>query len=406
MAVRVSKPEFNLREKISELDKPTGVKGLDLMRSETAQDARNLIGAGRKNKVINGDMRISQRGTSFSGITGTQQVYTLDRFKLQCNDLDQVVTTVSQDSSAPDGFSKSLKIQCTTAETSVEDYEHARLIYDGEGFDFTDIGFGTPSAKKVTLSFWVKSNLTGTWGLNFWRGDANRSNLRTYNINEANTWEHKVITLSPDTTGGVVNSDNGYGLRVNWGLATGANFATSHALDTWHSFNQSYFYPYDSRKTNLFSSTSNNFYLTGVQLEVSDVATEFEHRPYAEELKLCERYYEVHWQNHNPNNPAGAHNDGYNAIAAGGVSGSKAYFPFKFRTQKRASPTISYSGKFRISGGSGSGSNIEPDEFYSTGIDGGRIRVPQSGGSNGDGMWIEFDGGNSTSGYIAVSAEL
>ena len=290
MTVRITKPEFNLREKITELDKPTGLKGLDLIRSETAQDARNLIGAGRKNKVINGDMRISQRGTSFTNIGGNAEEYTLDRFKLQNNNLDQAVATISQDSSAPDGFSKSLKIQCTTAETSVEDYEHARLMYDGEAFDFTDIGFGTPSAKKVTLSFWVKSNLTGTWGINFWRGDANRSNLRTYTINEANTWEHKVMTLSADPTGGVVNHDNGYGFRINWGLAVGANFATSHPLNTWHGFNQSYFYPYNSRNTNFYSSTSNNFYLTGVQLEVSDVATEFEHRLYSEELALCQRY--------------------------------------------------------------------------------------------------------------------
>ena len=245
-----------------------------------------------RNKVINGDMRISQRGTSFTNIGGSTEKYTLDRFKIQTNNFDQAVVTISQDSSAPDGFSKSLKIQCTTAETSVENYEHARLIYDGEAFDFTDIGFGTSSAKKITLSFWVKSNLTGTWGMNFWRGDANRSNLRTYTINSANTWEHKVITLSADTTGGVVNSDNGYGLRINWGLATGANYAQSHPLDTWHSFNQNYFYPYDARNTNLFSSTSNNFYLTGVQLEVGEQATPFEHKRISDELRDCQRYYQ------------------------------------------------------------------------------------------------------------------
>ena len=246
-----------------------------------------------RNKVINGAMTISQRGTSFSGITGNSgTTHTLDRFKIQMNDFDQAVVTVSQDSSAPDGFAKSLKIQCTTAETSVENYEYARLIYDGEAFDFTDIGYGTSSSKKVTLSFWVKSNLTGTWGINFWRGDANRSNLRTYTINSANTWEHKVITLVEDTTGGVVNSDNGHGLRVNWGLAVGTNYAQSHALDTWYAFNSSYFFPYDARNTNLFSSTSNNFYLTGVQLEVGDTATSFEHRNYGDELSRCQRYYQ------------------------------------------------------------------------------------------------------------------
>ena len=332
MTVRVSKPEFNLREKLSELDKPTGVKGLDLMGSDTAQKARNLIGAGRKNKVINGDMRISQRGTSFS-VGGSTEVYTLDRFKLQTNDLDQAVATITQDSSAPDGFSKSLKIQCDTAETAVENSEHARLMYDGEAFDFTDIGFGTPSAKKVTLSFWVKSNLTGTWGLNFWRGDANRSNLRTYTIDRANTWEHKVITLSKDTTGGVVNSDNGFGFRINWGLATGANFATSHPLDTWHGFQNQYFYPYDARNTNFYSSTSNNFYLTGVQLEVSDVATEFEHRHYTEELELCQRYYEAVYMT-----------DGTAMFKSYESYGGSTNFEMQFKVEKRATPTWSLEG--------------------------------------------------------------
>ena len=333
MTIRVTKPEFNLREKIAELDRPVGLHGNEILKSETPQDARNLIGAGRKNKVINGEMRISQRGTTFSNIGGNTEQYTLDRFKLQTNNLDQAVATISQDSSAPDGFSKSLKIQCTTAETSVEDSEHARLMYDGEGFDFTDIGFGTSSAKKVTLSFWVKSNITGTWGMNFWRGDANRSNLRTYTINEANTWEHKVMTLSPDTTGGVVNDDNGYGFRINWGLATGNNFATAHALDTWHGFNQSYFYPYDARNTNFYSSTSNNFYLTGVQLEVSDVATEFEHRHYTEELELCQRYYEAVYMT-----------DGTAMFKSYESYGGSTNFEMQFKVEKRATPTWSLEG--------------------------------------------------------------
>ena len=337
MTIRVTKPEFNLREKIAELDRPVGLHGNEILKSETPQDARNLIGAGRKNKVINGDMSISQRGTTFSNIGGNTEQYTLDRFKLQTNNLDQAVATISQDSSAPDGFSKSLKIQCTTAETSVEDSEHARLMYDGEGFDFTDIGFGTSSAKKVTLSFWVKSNITGTWGMNFWRGDANRSNLRTYTINEANTWEHKVITLSADTTGGVVNDDNGYGFRINWGLATGANFATSHPLDTWYGFNQSYFYPYDARNTNFYSSTSNNFYLTGVQLEVSDVATEFEHRLYGEELSLCERYFQCM---KGPSSVPGGTSERCYGVAHT-YSTSRALWTFQFKTEMRSSPTVS-----------------------------------------------------------------
>tara|TARA_A100001035_G_scaffold254574_1_gene228503 strand:+ start:45 stop:1661 length:1617 start_codon:yes stop_codon:yes gene_type:complete len=283
-----------------------------------------------RNKVINGAMLISQRGTSFTSIGGNTQQYTLDRFKLQTNNFDQAVATISQDSSAPVGFSKSLKIQCTTAETSVEAGEHARLMYDGEAFDFTDIGFGTSSAKKVTLSFWVKSNLTGTWGLNFWRGDANRSNLRTYTINSANTWEHKVITLSADTSGGGVNSDNGYGFRINWGLATGADLATSHPLDVWHTFQQQHFYPYDARNTNFYSSTSNNFYLTGVQLEVGEQATPFEHKKFSDELKDCQRYYQQ----------IEGHSD---MVCAGpGRSNGTTHAPFTIplSVPLRASPTV------------------------------------------------------------------
>ena len=283
-----------------------------------------------RNKVINGAMAISQRGSSFTNITGNSgSTYTLDRFKIQMNSFDQAVVTVSQDSSAPDGFAKSLKIQCTTAETSVENSEHARLMYDGEAFDFTDIGFGTSSAKKITLSFWVKSNLTGTWGINFWRGDANRSNLRTYTINSANTWEHKVITLVEDTTGGGVNSDNGYGLRINWGLATGANYAQSHSLDTWHTFESQYFYPYDARNTNLFSSTSNNFYLTGVQLEIGDTATSFEHRNYTDELLRCQRYFTFI--------PSGT------VFPGRGNSGSSYIYSYQSTVPMRVSPTIGVS---------------------------------------------------------------
>ena len=347
-----------------------------------------------RNKVINGAMTISQRGTSFTNIGGNTEQYTLDRFKLQTNNLDQAVATVSQDSSAPDGFSKSLKIQCTTAETSVENYEHARLIYDGEAFDFTDIGFGTSSAKKVTLSFWVKSNLTGTWGLNFWRGDANRSNLRTYTINSANTWEHKVITLSADTTGGVVNSDNGYGLRINWGLATGANFATSHALDTWHGFQQQYFYPYDARNTNFYSSTSNNFYLTGVQLEVGSVATPFEHRSYVEELARCHRYC------YRQTNSAWAH------FAIGQFASSTQVRAPYFYPKMRAAPTITFNNLYADNEMSGGGA-VQSVASNKLSADGGSINwtIPShSNGNQGRVCAIEADGSGSS--YIQLTAEL
>ena len=152
-------------------------------------------------------------------------------------------------------------------------------------------------------------------------------------------------------------------------------------------------------------NTNNELYITGLQIEVGDTATSFEHRSYGEELRRCERYYEVHWQNTNASNPAGSHNDGYNCICAGVNLGSYSYFPFKYRTQKRTAPSFSHGGKFRMLGG-GSGSNKVADEFYSPSIDGCRIRVAGSG-TSGQASVLEFDAANNNGeGYIAITAEM
>ena len=403
MTVRVSKPEFNLREKLTELDKPTSLKGSELMRSDTSQDARDLISAGRKNKIINGAMMIDQRhsGSSHSSSNG----FHTDRFRTQVAGMDQLNQSYQQVSDGPDGFPKSLKITTNTAESDVASTgEYLALYQKIEGQNLQDLAYGTISAKPVTVSFYVKSSITGTFGYTVYRDEStDRAINKTYTIDNANTWERKTITIEGDNHEAIGN-----GNAANWwnvwhlGAAPGYMSAPTSVWADYTSSNWAGFH----KQNGVITTQNATWYITGVQLEVGQNATEFEHRSFGEELKLCERYYEVHWQNHNPNNPAGAHNDGYNAIAAGGVSGSKAYFPFKFRTQKCKSPTISFGGKFRISGGGGAGTNKEPDEFYSPGIDGGRLRFPQSGGSNGDGMWLEFDGANSTSGYISVSAEI
>ena len=407
MTVRVSKPEFNLREKISELDKPTGVKGSELMRSDTAQDTRDLISAGRKNLIINGNMQIAQRGTSFD--SDTVATYTLDRFQLANSGGITFEATVTQDSSAPDGFRKSLKISPDTVETSMSDSENAMIQQSIEGLNCQDFAFGTPSAKKLTISFYAKSgsqNNNHQYTLQIRKyDDSGNRNMVNRAFTVTTSWKRYTMTFDGDTAENIRN-DHTTGMQIIWHLATGPSDIHGASTTFGRTVNTS-LYSGVTGQSNFLDNTSNEFYLTGCQLEVGGNATEFEHRPYTEELTLCERFYEVHWQNHNPNNPAGAHGDGYNAISAGGVAGTKVYFPFKYRTQKRAIPTLEYSGKFRISGGSGgNSSNVTPDEFYSPSIDGGRLRFPQSGGSNGDGMWLEFDGANSTNGYIAIAAEV
>ena len=404
MTIRITKPKFNLREKLSELDKPTGLKGNELMRSDTTQDARDLISAGRRNKIINGAMLIDQRhnGSSNSSSNG----YHTDRFRTQAAGMDQLNQSYQQVSDGPDGFPKSLKITTNTAESNIASTgEYLALYQKIEGQNLQDLAYGTISAKPVTVSFYVKSSITGTFCYTVYRNETtDRAINKTYTIDNANTWERKSITLEGDTVQAIGN-DNADNWWNVWILGSSPGYYSA-PTSVWANYSGSNWAGFHE-ENGLITTQNATWQITGVQIEVGENATEFEHRPYAEELTLCERYYEVHWQNHNPNNPAGAHNDGYNAISAGGVAGSKVYFPFKYRTQKRASPTLEYSGKFRISGGSGgSANNVTPDEFYSPSIDGGRLRFPQSGGSNGDGMWLEFDGGNSTNGYIAIEAEL
>jgi len=183
--------------------------------------------------------------------------------------------------------------------------------------------------------------------------------------------------------------------------AFGTNFSGGTPTAEWTTLNN------NQRGTHcnidLFDSTSNYVRIAGVQLELGRTATEFEHRPFGEELALCQRYYEVIWQNNNASSPHSG-GDGYNSIAAGAYTGSHGYYVWNYRTQKRARPSINYAGKFRVLGGA-SISNLLPNEFYSPGVDAARIRVPHSG-SNGQAFVLEFDGGNSSNGYISASAEL
>ena len=291
MTVRVSKPAFNLREKISELDKPTGLKGNELMRSDTTQDARDLIGAGRRNKIINGAMQVSQRGTSESGVTSSGFKQTPDRWRIN---LSGPTVTVSQSTDSPDGFSNSYKIDITTADTSITGNDRLILQTRLEGQYLQDFAKGTSSAKDFIVSFYCKSTKMGTFTVeledndNTGEGGA-RSVSRHFTISNTN-WNRYEINFGNDTTGAFTN-DNGKSLTLFFWLMAGGSYAGGSSLkDYWAAH-------IDNRRafgtSNGADSTSNDFYFTGVQLEVGrngGNATEFEHRLYAEELALCQRY--------------------------------------------------------------------------------------------------------------------
>ena len=287
MTVRVNKSSFNIREKLSELGRKFGLKGSELAAAETVQEAREIVSAGRRNKVINGAMRFSQRRTSQSGISASNTVRVLDRFQVRVNGVG--TWTVSQSTESPPGFANSMRWQCTTADTSPQSGDFMYMAHRFEGQDVQDLAKGTSSAKFVTVSFWVRSTATGSYSFRLVDNQNNRQIGQNYTVNQADTWEHKTMTFVGDTTG-ALSSDGSNRLSMMWWLAVGSNRTSGSIPTSWETMSTAD--EAAGQTANIASSTSNNFYITGIQLEVGRNATEFEHLPYSEEMRLCERYFE------------------------------------------------------------------------------------------------------------------
>jgi len=230
-------------------------------------------------------MQVAQRGTS-STSTGYGSV---DRFKLLKEGLGEFAFTQSQDTTSPDLFSHSFKIDTTTPESASGSGDLIRVAQNIEAQNLQHLGFGTSAAKSFTVSFWVRSSVTGTYAIHFYRPDNTARNITAnYSVSSADTWEYKTITIVGDTSQ-VVNNDNGEGMTLYWVLRAGSTFTASDASswENWDYTGLAYGHTADWG-----SATGNDFYLTGVQLEVGSVATPFEHRSYGEELARCERYYQ------------------------------------------------------------------------------------------------------------------
>ena len=244
---------------------------------------------GRRNIIINGAMRINQRGTSSHTLnSGNANAYIVDRFLVQGGE-GTYVASQSSDVPTGQGFDNSIKVDCTGADTSLATNFESYIQYIPESRDLTHLAYGTSGAKTVTFSFWVKSNLTVSFGFYFYVADAARAYQTTFAISSANTWEKKVITIVGDTTGNGFNNDNGIGAELRIYLASGSGKIGSSNQNAWGT-DVSNRLP---SGTNLLSSTDNNFYFTGFQMEVGDQATPFEHRLQCEELALCQRYYQI-----------------------------------------------------------------------------------------------------------------
>ena len=249
--------------------------------------APNVSNIRGKNKIINGDMRIDQRGTSGSPISVSTDsgIYATDRWKVGAN--GGGVFSAQQTSTAPAGFSNSLLLTVTTIDSSIAAGDYYNVQQRIEGYNISEFNFGSSDASTITFSFWVRSSITGTYGGSLYNNAANRSYPFTYTVDASNTWEKKTVTVVGDVTG-TWTTDNTAGLTLNFSLGSGTTY--EGASGSWGGA----LYFGATGQTDWIANSGATFYLTGVQLEAGDTASGFETLSYGETLALCQRYYWRH----------------------------------------------------------------------------------------------------------------
>ena len=352
------------------MSKARGLADLGNVYDDGALSNRNLI--------INGAMQVAQRGTS----TTTQGFATVDRFKATSDGtMVAAVVTQSQDSTGPQDFSNSYKVSVGTSETvAAVDYYYVSQAIEAQNLQ--QLSFGTSYAKSITLSFWVKSSVTGTYTVSIFRHDAQRIFPKTYTVSTANTWEKKVIVVDGDVTGTIAN-DNGRGIDLYWGLSSGSDYTTG-TDDAWAAYVGSNFLP--NHTADVIGTANATWQITGVQLEVGDTATPFEHRSYGDEHQRCKRFFEITYANDHIFSK-------YNA--------GSCYGNISWEVEKRASPSVTFTGDWN---GYGSGANAStPVNLYA--------QNPDKHGAQfyiGTGAYSSYfvRQGSPTAGLISVDAEL
>jgi len=269
--------------------------GNTILSSDGSGGFSNSLPAGKtssfRNLIINGDMQVAQRGAGPSGAFASgQYIQGADRFKIDISNMGNWISSQSTDVPSGQGFNYSLKLDCDSADASPSAGDFIYLNQPIEGFNTASFKFGSSSAESLTLSFWVKSNKTGTYIVRFYDIDNQRVQSQSYTISSASTWEKKTITISGDTVSGP-NFDNGYAFAVNWCLGAGTTYTSGTLNTSWNSVTSADQFV---GQVNLADSTSNEWYITGAQLEVGTTASDFEFVPYDVNLKRCQRYYYQH----------------------------------------------------------------------------------------------------------------
>jgi hypothetical protein len=342
---------------------------------------------GFKNRVINGAMVIDQRNAGAS-VTPTGGTYTLDRWYFDISQSSKA--SVQQNGGSvtpPPGFTNYIGIT-STSNYSIGADDYFWLSQFIEGYNIADLDWGKTTAKSVTLSFWVRSSLTGTFGGALQNSSSDRSYPFSYTIpgGSSNTWVYVSVTIPGDTTGTWLTT-NGKGIRLSLGFGVGTN--RSGTAGVWAATN----YASSTGATSVVGTSSATFYVTGVQLEAGSQSTAFDNRDYGRELALCQRYYQRYT----------TLSGNYVAFGAGRGAGSTTVFCyFKYTTPVRATPTITQSNT-----GINNPSQVTVTGFGSVyyGTDGAGVELT-TGSTTGSGVACLWVGNNNSSAYVDVSAEL
>lgn len=339
-----------------------------------------------RNRIINGDMQIDQRNNG-SAVTVNDYAtfFSVDRFKLLGQSSDGVFTA-QRSSTAPTNFVNSLLITVTTADASLTSSQEYTVRQDIEGYNITDLNFGTANAKTITLSFWVRSSVTGAFGGCFKNNNDTRTNPFSYTINSANTWEYKTITITGDTSG-TWQTTNSTGLSILWSLGVGTGLKGT--AGTWSG--STFYAPTGS--VNLISTLNATLYITGVQLEAGEQASGFEFMPYDVNFDRCVRYY-YEW--------GGL--DAYETAFMGAWDDTTAVFmKLEYLKEMRSAPSFSKVGNWQILGSGGTlGSTANTGHVTRR-----AIQIEWAGGSGGtEGRAGLVRANNDLTSRLKVDAEL
>ena len=293
MAVKVTKPKVNIRQKLTELDIPKGAHGTQLVASRSAAETFDIVRADRKNLLYNGEMQINQRG-NVTGVTGNQYGGP-DRWKAMIASAG--TWSISQDGDVPmnQGFARSLKLDCTTSRATLAAGSGLSIAQYLEGYDVAHLAWGTPEAKDLTLSFWLKvdNGVSGTFVILVRNHGSGKLLNRQVRLNREGGWNYYVVNIPADKAG-AFSYGNTKQLEIKFTFEAGSNAGGGASggsmLHQWLAFHNAHTgVGCDLRLAN---STGNNLWLTGVQLEAGNEPTTYDHRSYGEELRLCQRYFE------------------------------------------------------------------------------------------------------------------